>query len=331
MQRISRSHQVALAACAVSGLLLAGCTVDEPDDEDAQAEAPEDLDDSELSFAVISHSAPGDSFWEVVQGGAEQSGAEHNVEITYSGDDDPAEQSQLIDNAVAQDMDGLVVSMANPDGIQGSVEAAVEADIPVITMNSGLEEFEEIGAITHVGQSEYMAGEAAGERLGDEDADHLVCVIHEAGNVGLEERCSGAADAFDGEAENLQVDISDAADARNTIENKLISDEDVDAILTLNPEIAQSAQGAIEDAGTGTQLATFDLSADITEAITAGDVLFAIDQQPYVQGYLPVTMLALHVRNGNEVGGGDPVYSGPSFVTEDNAEEISEFAERGTR
>ncbi|SKA39293.1 monosaccharide ABC transporter substrate-binding protein, CUT2 family (TC 3.A.1.2.-) [Marinactinospora thermotolerans DSM 45154] len=318
-----------LAAC---GLLLAGCTNGEmPAGTGAAAPVPAELADGPLTMAVVSHAKPGDAFWEVVKSGAEQAGTELDVAVEYAGDPDPVQQTQLIDNAVARGVDGLIVSMANPEGVKAGVERAVAAGIPVITINSGLEESADYGAITHVGQSERMAGAAAGEAFADAGATKLVCVIHEAGNVGLEERCGGARDAFPGEVENLQVDISNTADARSTIRNKLMSDDEVDGVLALNQAIAVAAVGAADDAGSDVGIGTFDVSTDITDAIASGDLLFAVDQQPYVQGYLPVTLLALKARNGNEVGAGEPVYSGPALVTKDNVDQVSAFTERGTR
>lgn len=319
-----------IAVLALGTLLLAGCTNGQSPGE-AAAQQPAELDTGELTFAVVSHSKPGDPFWDVVKSGAEQAGEEHGATINYSGDPDPVQQSQLIDNAVAQGVNGLVISMANPEGVKSSVEGAVEAGIPVVTINSGLEQSSSYGAITHVGQSERMAGEAAGERFDEGGASKLLCVIHEAGNVGLEDRCAGAGDKFTGETENLQVDVSNVADARTTIKTKLMSDKDVDGILTLNPAVAKAAVGAAGDAKSDAEIATFDVSPDITESISAGDMSFAVDQQPYVQGFLPVTVLALKARNGNDVGGGEPVYSGPAFITKENADQVKKFAEQGTR
>jgi simple sugar transport system substrate-binding protein len=156
-------------------------------------------------------------------------------------------------------------------------------------------------------------------------------VVHEAGNVGLEARCDGVRRTLGGRVENLQVDVSNVTDAQSTIRSKLLADPSIDAVLTLNPVVAKAALQAKEEAGSSAQLATFDVSADICDAIAAGDMLFAVDQQPFLQGYLPVVFLALKARNGNDVGGGQPVYSGPGFVTQENAEQVKQFASRGTR
>ncbi len=289
-----------------------------------------DTGGSKITVAVITHAAPGDSFWDVVKSGAEAAGKQEGVTVSYAGDPDPARQSQLIDNAVAQKVQGIAVSMANPDGLKESIQKAIAAGVPVITINSGLEKSKEFGAITHVGQSEELAGEGAGAKFKELGGKKMICVIHEAGNVGLEQRCAGAKKAF-GAVENLQVDVSNVADAQNTIKSKLLADPSIDSVLSLNPIIGKAAVQSVKDANSKAKVATFDVSADVIDAVTAGDILFAVDQQPYLQGYLPVVFFALKVRNGNDVGGGQPVYSGPGFVTKDNAAQVKKFASAGTR
>jgi simple sugar transport system substrate-binding protein len=324
-----------LAVIVAAAVAVAGCSNAAPTQDTGGSGANEDgqagAAKSDITVAVVTHGQAGDSFWDIVKSGADQAGKDEKVTVTYNGDGEPARQSQLIDNAVAQKVDGLVVSMANPDGVRASVEKAVDAGIPVVTINSGLEQSKAFGAVTHVGQSEGIAGEAAGEKLKEAGVRNLICVIHEAGNVGLEERCAGAEKTLGGTVAPLQVDVSNAADAQNTIKSKLLADKSIDGVLTLNPVVAKAAIQAKQEAGSDAQLATFDVSADICDAVAAGDMLFAVDQQPYLQGYLPVVFTALKVRNGNDVGGGLPVYSGPGFVTKDNADQVKRFADRGTR
>ncbi|GAA1129889.1 MULTISPECIES: sugar ABC transporter substrate-binding protein [Microbacterium] len=320
-----------LGIAAAAALLLSACsgTGQEPT-TDSQGGGG-DTKSSGLSYAVVTHAAPGDAFWDRVKSGAEKAGADYGADVTYNSDPDPAKQSQLIDNAIAQKVDGIVVSMANPDGVQASVERAVAAGIPVVTINSGIEKFKEFGAITHVGQSESIAGAAVGERLSTEGATNALCVIQEAGNIGLEERCKAAAGAFGGTMENLQVDGTNDAEVKATIKSKLQADPSIDAVLTLGGQYAIDAVGAVEESGSAAKVATFDLSEDVVAAVADGKILFAVDQQPYVQGFLGVTALYLKSINGNDIGGGEPIYSGPAFVTKDNAAQVAEFAKKGTR
>jgi simple sugar transport system substrate-binding protein len=280
---------------------------------------------------VITHGSAGDAFWDVVQNGAEAAGEDLGISVDYQSDGDPQRQAQLIDAAVNQDVDGIVVSMANPDAIQDSVEAAVAAGIPVVTINSGGDRSAEFGAIGHVGQDERIAGQGAGGQLKENGATGILCVVHEAGNIGLDERCSGAAQGFGGDFTVIQVDINDLQGAQSTITSQLQASPNLDAVLTLNSAVAAVAVAAAGDAGSDAQVATFDLNADVIAGIQEGDITFAVDQQQYEQGYLPVVMLKLFAENRNTVGGGQPVLTGPGIVDAENVDEIADLASAGTR
>jgi simple sugar transport system substrate-binding protein len=282
-------------------------------------------------FAVVTHGAAGDTFWDVVKKGAEQAGKDEGVSVSYQSDGDPAKQSQLIDAAVNQKVDGIVVSMANPDALKASIEKAVAAGIPVITINSGQDKSTAFGAIAHVGQDETIAGQGAGEKMKEAGVTKALCVIQEAGNVGLEQRCAGFKQGLGGSVVNLQVQNSDPAGAQATIKAKLQQDKSINGVLTLGPVIGSAALKALSDAGSTAKIATFDLNADVTQAIADGKMLFAVDQQQYVQGYLPIVMLTLYKSNLNTIGGGHPVLTGPGYVTKDNAAKVQDLAKAGTR
>jgi simple sugar transport system substrate-binding protein len=326
------NRRMRLLTLVAGAALLAGCTAGGGVENTTTNADSAGANQSGVKVAVVSHGAAGDKFWDVVKGGAEQAGRDIGADVTYQGSGDPNQQSQLIDTAVSQKVDGLVVSMANPDALKEAIGKAVSAGIPVITINSGVDKSKEFGAITHIGQTETIAGAAAGERMKAEGATKLICVIHEAGNVGLEDRCAGAAKTFGGQVENLQVNVSDLSATGSTIAAKLQSDSSANGVLTLNSGVALAAAQAMQTAGrTNVKLATFDLDAQTIEAIKSGTITFAVDQQPYLQGYLPVVFLSLYKSNANTVGGGQPVLTGPSFVDESNADEVAEYAEKGTR
>ena len=265
--------------------------------------------------------------------GAEAAGKDMGVTVKWSGsNNDPEEQAQLIEAAVSEGVDGLAVSVPDADAIRDAVKTAVDAGIPVITLNSGAEESESLGAITHVGQTESIAGEGAGAKLKEEGATKVICIVHEQGNVGLNQRCEGAAKGFGGDIENVQVaGTADVSTTLTEIQSKLESDTSIDGVLALNPDIAVAARDAVAGAGSEATVATFDLSADVIQAIEDGEIAFAVDQQQYLQGYLPVVFLALNKTNLNTVGGGLPVLTGPGFVTKENAAEIADLAKNGTR
>jgi len=283
-----------------------------------------------LKVAVVTHGSAGDAFWNVVKNGAEQAGKDLGVSVDYNADGDPANQAKLIDNAVAQKVSGLVVSMANPQALQTSIQNAVKAGIPVITINSGEDSSATFGAIAHVGQSEGLAGQGAGQRLKAAGKTHMLCVIHEAGNIGQNQRCDGAKQTF-GTVTTLQVDISNPTDAQSRIRAQLQSDPSIDAVLALNSQVAARAVSAAKDAGSKAQVATFDLNSDVVAAIKDGTILFAVDQQQYEQGYLPIVFLKLYKENGNTIGGGHPVQTGPGFVDKTTIDTVAPFAQRGTR
>jgi simple sugar transport system substrate-binding protein len=329
MARRTRLLALALAA----PLLLSACSTENSGSGNSSAAQDSGgvVSDGDLSFAVVTHGSAGDAFWDVVQKGAQAAGNDLGASVDYQSDGDPQRQSQLIQAAVNQDVDGIVVSMANPDALQDSVEAAVAAGIPVVTINSGADRAAEFGAIGHVGQDEAIAGQGAGQRLAQDGATNVLCVVHEAGNIGLEQRCDGASQGLGSDVRLLQVDINDLQGAQSTITSQLQSDPSIDAVLTLNSAVASVAASAASDAGSDAEIATFDLNGDVISAIQDGSIAFAVDQQQYEQGYLPIVMLKLYAENLNTVGGGRAVLTGPGIVDADNVDEIADLSSAGTR
>ena len=327
--KVAHRLLVLLAAATATTLVLAGCT--DKGQDGGGSNATGDQAGGTEKVAVITHASAGDSFWDVVKNGAEQAGKDLGVTVTYQADGDPAKQADLINAAVASKVSGLVVSMANPDALAEPIKKAVAAGIPVITVNSGQAQSAAVGALAHVGQDESVAGEGAGGKFKDAGVKHLLCVVHEAANVGLEQRCAGARDKLGGTVDNLQVDINNVAEAQNTIASKLQQDKTIDGVLALNPAVGMAAVDAVQKAGSSAKVGTFDLSADVVDAVVGGKIIFAVDQQQYVQGYLPIVMLHLYLTNANTLGGGLPVYTGPGYVTKDNAAKVKDLAAKGTR
>ena len=323
-------RKLILIVCAVlliGGLFLIGCPAPEAPEQEVQESATKDV-----TIAVITHGGVGDSFWDVVKRGAEAAGDDLNITVNYQGDGDAPTQARLIDTAVSGGVDGIVVSLANPQALEQSIRSAVSNGIPVITINSGVDFYKDFGAITHVGQTEYIAGVGAGERLAGLGVTNLLCVIHEQGNSGLEERCAGAIEGLANSVENFYVTgTADVAATVSEIQAKLQASSAIDGVLTLNPVVALAAKDAISGSGSGATLGTFDLNGDVVSAIQDGDIAFAIDQQQYLQGYLPVVFLYLNKVNANTVGGGLPVLTGPGFVDSSNAAAVVNLAAAGTR
>jgi simple sugar transport system substrate-binding protein len=324
-----------LAALLVLGLATFVAACGDDDDDSGSSTNKDDValtQGRDLTIAVITH-GEGDTFWSVAKKGAEQAGKDMGVEVKYSESaNDPQKHAQLIDAAVTEKVDGIATSVPNADALRDPLAAAADAGIPIITLNSGQSDSADLGAITHVGQDEGVAGEAAGRRLAESASGKLLCVVHEQGNSGLEERCAGAKKGFGGEVENVQVKgVADIATSVTELQSKLESDDSVTAILTLNPDIAVAARDAVQGASSDAKLATFDLSGDVVKAVKAGEIEFAVDQQQYLQGYLPVVFLTLFNENANTVGGGLPVLTGPGFVDKANADTVEQLATEGTR
>jgi len=339
---MSRLKGILLLLVVVS-LLLAACggteapAATEKPAEPTVAEEPTapQVTQAGLVFGMAVHSNPAeDAFWGVVEKGAKDAAATFGVELKSGGSGDPAEQAQLVETYIADKVDGIFVSLANPDALKDAVTKAVGAGIPVITIKSGVDVYKELGALTHVGQTEFVAGQGAGEQFTAAGAKKVLCVIHEEANIGLEQRCDGLADTLAGEVERFNVattGVRDVAGTVSAIQNKLIADSTIDGVLSLNPVIAMAARDAIAAAGGAQKLATFDLSPDVLQALMDGEMLFAVDQQQYLQGYLPVVLLYLYKTNLNTVGGGLPVLTGPGFVDASNAAQVKDLSAKGTR
>ncbi len=303
----------------------------------ATALGQDSTDRSSLRFVVVTHGQASDPFWSVVQNGVAQAGEDMGVEVEYQAPTtfDMVQMAQLIDAAVASDPDGLVVSVPDADALSQSIEAAVAAGIPVITINSGSEVSQELGALTHVGQTEYEAGVGAGERMAEEGVTNALCINQEVGNAGLDSRCEGFTDAMTkagGSVEVLAVELNNPTEAQQRIEATLSSNGDINGMLALGPTGAAPALAALQSAGKSdsVSLATFDLSPEVLQAIADGEMLFAVDQQQYLQGYLPIVLLTLYQTNLNTIAN-DTLMTGPGFVTQDEAERVIQLSEEGTR
>ncbi|MET9929779.1 MULTISPECIES: sugar ABC transporter substrate-binding protein [unclassified Streptomyces] len=316
----------ALAGCSSTGGKRA-----EDARKAAQAQGRAAVDTPRWTFAMVTHSGDGDTFWDIVQKGAQQAAVKDNINFLYAHDDEAQQQAQLVDSYIAKGVDGLIVSLAKPDAMKAAVEKAVKAGIPVITVNSGAEQSEAYGALTHIGQDETVAGEAVGEELDRRGKKKALCVLHEQGNVGHEQRCAGARKTFGGELVNLYVDGTNMPDVKASIEAKLQSDKDVDAVVTLGAPFADTAVQAAKSAGSKAEIDTFDLNAKVATALKAGTLGFAVDQQPYLQGYEAVDLLWLYRYNADVLGGGKPVLTGPQIITKENAADLVAHADRGTR
>lgn len=282
---------------------------------------------------VVSHGQASDPFWSVVKNGVERAAKDTGAKVSYRAPEtfDMVTMSQLIDAAVNQEPDGLVVSIPDADALGPSIEKAVAAGIPVISMNSGSNVSKGLGALLHVGQEEFDAGVAAGEKMKAMGKKKAICVNHEVGNVALDDRCAGFEKGFGGAVTVLPT-TNDPAEIEAKVKASLDSDGTIDAVMALGASLAgEPAVAAVKAVGRAGDVAvgSFDLSASYLEAVKNGEAAFAIDQQQYLQGYLPVLFLALHAEYGLIPGGNVP--SGPNLITKDKAGQVVELSAKGIR
>ncbi|MEE1795987.1 sugar ABC transporter substrate-binding protein [Streptomyces sp. BE308] len=329
--RTTRTAAVLIAAVALTAAGCSGSGGKDSEGTSGGGGGGKAVSTPRMKIAMVTHSGEGDTFWDIVQNGAEQAAAKDNVAFLYSADKEGREQAQLVQAAIDRKVDGLIVTLAKPEALKAVVAKAVGAGIPVVTINSGARFSTEVGALGHIGQDETVAGEAVGSELNARGRKKAVCVIHEQGNVSLEERCAGVAETFGGTVENLNVEGTNMPAATSSIEAKLQADTGIDAIVTLGAPFAAASVKAKKGSGSTAEVDTFDLNAEVVGRLKAEEVGFAVDQQPYLQGYLAVDGLWLNRTNGNVVGGGKPVLTGPAIVTAKDVPELEKFTERGTR
>ncbi|MFE2358099.1 substrate-binding domain-containing protein [Streptomyces parvulus] len=320
------------AALAAAVCLLAGGCSAAGGDEDGSSAAAGGSGGDRMKVVMVTHGGEGDAFWDRVRKGAEAAAAKDGIDLTYAGDADAADQADLVRDAVRDKADGIAVTLAKPQAMKAPVAEAKAAGIPVVGLNSGMDAWRSTGLLEYFGQDESVAGRAVGDKLDDLKAKHALCVIHERGNVAVEARCAGVKKTFGGETEMLYVEGTDMKAVGAAVTARLRQDPSIDEVVTNGAAFALTAVESVAEAGSRANVATFDLDNDLVAAVKRGDVQFAVDQQPYLQGYLAVDALWLYRTNGNVSGGGvEPVLTGPAFVTRTNADTVARFAAGGTR
>ena len=290
----------------------------------------------DFRFVVVSHGQASDPFWSVAANGVDAAADDMGVNVEYQapGTFDMVEMSQIIDAAVASQPDGLVVTIPDADALGDSIRAAVAAGIPVISMNSGSNDFADLGVLVHVGQTEYEAGLIAGQEFAAEGVGSAICINQEVGNTALDDRCQGFEDGLGVEVDVIPVDLADPTGTQETVAGALQANP-VEGILTLGPTGAMPTLAALTDGGQlGTvKFATFDMSPEVLEAIDAGDMLFAIDQAQYLQGYLPIVLLTQYLETGALPLGSVQrvILTGPQIVTAETAASVVQYSAEGLR
>jgi simple sugar transport system substrate-binding protein len=283
------------------------------------------------TIAMITHEQAGDTFWDKIRAGAEDAAKAHGITLQYANNENGPEQATLVQNAIDSKVSGIAVTLSNADAVIPVTKKAVEAGIPVVAFNQGITDYKEAGAKMYFGSDEMLAGKTIGQKLAQEDpGGKTLCVIQAQGSVALEARCAGVKSGY-ASTENLQVNGADLPSVQQTIQSKLAEDTSITNIVTLGAPIALAALQAQTSASSTAKVVTFDLNQDAAQAIKDGKIAFAVDQQPYVQGYQSVLMLWMNITNGNDLGGGQPVLTGPSIVDSTNIDQILPYTKNNRR
>jgi simple sugar transport system substrate-binding protein len=314
-----------VAALAGAALVAAGCS-----SQGGAQTQNNDATSQRYTIAMITHEQPGDSFWDKIRAGAQQAASQLNVDLKYSNNQDAGQQATLVQNAIDSKVNGIAVTLAYADQVGPAAQKAVQGGIPTVAFNSGINEYQKYDIPMYFGSDEDLAGQSAGQRIAQGGGGKALCVVQEQGSVALEARCAGVKKSF-ASTENLQVNGADLPSVQQTIGAKLQQDPSISYVVTLGAPIALAALQAKTDAGSQAKVVTFDLNSDVAKDIQNGSIQFSIDQQPYVQGYMAVQSLWLNLTNGNDLGGGKPVLTGPSFVDSTNINKIAEYAAKNTR
>lgn len=283
-----------------------------------------------MTVALVTHSGPGDTFWDIVRKGAETAAKTYNIKLEYSADPDGTKQAALVQAAVDKKVAGVATTLGKPDAMKNAVANAVKVKIPVVGVNSGSDKAKEFGLIGFFGQPEKTAGEAVGDRIKAAGATNPLCIIHEQGNVGLEDRCAGVKEKVPS-TQILYVDGKNLPNIVTNVQAKLSQSKNIDWVIGLNADVTLNALKGRDGAGSKAKIGTFDTNGDLVKAIQDGKIEFAIDQQPWLQGYLAIQSIWLYKYNGSTVGGGSPTLTGPAFIDKTNVDAVAKYAAEGIR
>ncbi len=284
-----------------------------------------------LTFAMISHAPDGDAFFDVIKTGAQEAADKDNVEFKYSSSGDIPTQSTFIQNAIDSKVDGIAVSLPDPDALAPVVQKAVAAGIPVVAFNAGDRAWQKTGALAFYGEPEVLAGEFAGTKLTELGSTHTLCVLQAQGQVQLEDRCAGIASKFGGQTEKLYANGTDTPQYVSTVSAKLRQDPSIDSVVTLGPSLGVAVQQQLEQDGSKAKVVTYAFNNDLLPLLQNGKVAFTIDQQPYLQGYLSIDSLWLYHKNKSVIGAQQSVPTGPVVIDQTNIGDIVDDVKAGLR
>jgi simple sugar transport system substrate-binding protein len=326
----SRKRRVLVGLAA--GLLLATAACSSGGAQNAPVAGGGAAGDSpRMTFAMISHAPEGDAFFDVIKKGAQAAADKDNVEFKYSSSGEVPTQSTFIQNAIDSQVDGIAVSLPDPDALAPVIQKAVAAGIPVIAFNAGDRAWQKTGALAFYGEPEVLAGEFAGTKLNDLGSKHTLCVLQAQGQVQLEDRCAGIASKFTGQTEKLYANGADTPQFVSTVSAKLRQDPSIDSVITLGPALGVAVQQQLEQDGSTAKVVSYAFNKDLIPLLQNGKVAFTIDQQPYLQGYLSIDSLWLYKQNKSVIGAQQSVPTGPVVIDQSNIGDILDGVNAGLR
>jgi len=316
---ILRSLKMALGATSIAfGMVSAGSLANA---------------DETVKIAVVTHGQSSDTYWSVVKKGVDDAAKIMGVDVSYQAPQttDMVAMSRMIDAAVTQKVQGLVVSIPDATALEKSVKAAADAGIPVIVIDSGEDQVEKLGLKLYVGTTSYFEqGMRAAKQLMAAGVTKAVCANHEAGNLVNESACDGFLKVMGANGDRVEVSL-DPTDTASRIKAYLTAHPDVTGILALGAPSAANIVAALRDAGTLSKykIGNFDVSGDTLTDLSKGEILFSFDSQQYMMGFLPVVMLTLNAKYG--VLPINNIYTGPNAITKSDVEKIMILSKKGIR
>ena len=284
-----------------------------------------------IKIAMISHAPTGDAFFDTIIKGAKAAAAKDNVDFSYSGDGDATKQATLVQTAIDSKVDGIAVSIPNPEALRPVILKATKAGIPVVVYNAGDRDWQSTGALSFYGEPEVLSGQAAGEQLNKGGYKHALCVVQAQGQVQLEDRCAGMKAKFSGTVDELFADGNDPSTYVSTISAKLRADSSIDAVVTLGPSLGVAMANAVKKDGLKVAVATYAMDDDVYPLLKSGDLIFTIDQQPWLQGYMSIDSLWFYLKNGTVLGANQSIATGPVVLDKSNVAEVEKYAKVGDR
>ena len=314
-------------------LLLLGCIMVSCSNNEKSINKSE----KKITIKMVTHGQATDPFWSVVSNGAKDAAKDLGISFHYQSPQsfDMVTMSQMIDAVVATEPDGLILSVPDIPALRKSIVSASKKNIPIIVINSGSEIMEEFDILTYVGQSEYEAGMKAGEEMLKTGVNNVLCINHEIGNISLDQREQGFRKILiknNVDVKTVPIDASDPSETREVVRAFLSSNKGVDGIMALGPLGAIPIVSLLKDIDPQKKIsmATFDFTPEIIDGIMDGHIVFALDQQQYLQGYLPIVLMDLYITNKNT-----PAYkkleTGPSIINIENAQDVLALSKKGSR